>query len=75
VQGKYTIKLFRDGGERAGIERVLVQHHSLATSRALYKAAERNNPDRLVILCDRSRVLARSDQPETTPAAARAVKS
>jgi hypothetical protein len=75
VQGKYTIKLFRDGGERAGIERVLVQHHSLATSRALYKAAERNNPDRLVILCDRSRVLVRSDQPETTPAAARAVKS
>jgi len=39
VQGKYTIELFRDGGERAGIERVLVQHHSLATSRALYKAA------------------------------------
>jgi len=31
VQGKYTIELFHDGGERAGIERVLVQHHSLAT--------------------------------------------
>jgi len=70
VQGKYTIELFRDGGERAGIERVLVHHHSLATSRALYKAAVKNNPDRLVVLCDRSRVLARSDQPETTPATA-----
>jgi hypothetical protein len=47
VRRKYTIELFRDGGERAGIERVLVQHHNLATSRALYKAAVKNNPERL----------------------------
>jgi hypothetical protein len=67
VQGKYTIELFRDGGERAGIERVLVQHHSLATSRALYKAAVKNNPERLVVLRDRSGILERSDRPETTP--------
>jgi hypothetical protein len=67
VQGKYTIELFHDGGERAGIERVLVQHHSLATSRALYKAAIKNNPERLVVLRDRSRILERSDRPETTP--------
>jgi hypothetical protein len=66
VQGKYTIELFRDGGERAGIERVLVLHHSLATSRALYKAAVKNNPERLVVLRDRSRILERSDRPETT---------
>jgi hypothetical protein len=66
VQGKYTIELFRDG-EHAGIERVLVQHHSLATSRALYKAAVKNNPERLVILRDRSRILERSDQLETPP--------
>ena len=67
MQGKYTIELFRDGGEHAGIERVLVQHHNLATSRALYKAAVKNNPERLVILRDRSRILERSDQPETPP--------
>ena len=67
MQGKYTIELFHDGGERAGIERVLVQHHSLATSRALYKAAIKNNPERLVVLRDRSRILERSDRPETTP--------
>jgi hypothetical protein len=67
VQGKYTVELFRDGGEHAGIERVLVQHHSLATSRALYKAAVKNNPERLVILRDWSRILERSDQPETPP--------
>jgi len=75
VQGKYTIELFHDGGERAGIERILVQHYSLATSRALYKAAVKNNPDRLVVLCDRSHILARSDQPEITPPTAPAVKS
>lgn len=67
MQGKYTIELFRDGGERAGIERVLVRHHNLAASRALYKAAVKNNPERLVILRDSSRILARSDQPETMP--------
>ena len=67
MQGKYTIELFRDGGEHAGIERVLVQHHSLATSRALYKAAVKNNPERLVILRDRWQILERSDQPETPP--------
>ena len=65
MQGKYTIELFHD--ERAGIERVLVQHHSLATSHALYKAAVKNNPERLVVLRDRSRILERSDRPETTP--------
>jgi hypothetical protein len=74
VQGKYTIELFRDGGERAGIERVLVQHHSLATSRALYKAAVKNNPGRLVILRDMWKILERSDQPEIQPQAPR-VKS
>ncbi len=68
MRGQYKIELFREGGERAGIERVLVQHHSLAISRALYKAAVKNNPERLVILSDSERTLARSDQPETTPA-------
>ena len=59
------LRLFRDGGEGAGVERTL--NHSLPISYALYKAAIKNNPERLVILCDRSRILARSDQAETTP--------
>ena len=75
MRGKYTIELFGDGGERAGIERVLVQHHNLATSRALYKAAVKNNPERLVILRDRSQILERSDQPETTPPTTPTMKS
>ena len=63
--GKYSIELFREGGEGAGIEAVLVRHDNLAVSRALYKGAVLSHPNRLVMLCDRARVLARSDRPET----------
>jgi hypothetical protein len=67
MEGKYSIDLFRVGGEGAGIEGVLACHDSLAVARSLYKAAVLKHPDRLVILCDRARVLARSDRPETMP--------
>ncbi len=67
MEGKYSIELFRYGGEGAGIEAVLTRHDSLAAARALYRAAILNHPDRLVMLCDKARVLARSDRPETMP--------
>jgi hypothetical protein len=66
-KGKYSIELFRDGGEGAGIEKILVRHDSLSVSRALYKAAVLKTPERLIMLCDRARVLARGDRPETMP--------
>jgi len=62
MEGKYSIELFREGGEGAGIERVLVRHDDLATARALYRWHTLNNPGRLVMLCLRARVLARSDR-------------
>jgi hypothetical protein len=34
----------------------------LSTARALYNTHVKDNPDRLVMLCDRARVLARSDR-------------
>jgi hypothetical protein len=37
MEGKYSIELFRDGGEGAGIEGVLARHDSLATARASIK--------------------------------------
>ncbi len=58
MEGKYSIELFREGGEGADIEGVLVRHDSLAVARALYKAAVPRQPDRLIMLCDRARVLA-----------------
>jgi hypothetical protein len=40
---------------------------SQAENRALYKAAALNCSERLIMLCDKARVLARSDRPETMP--------
>ena len=65
MEGKYSIELFRDGGEGAGIEKILVRHDSLTVAR--YKVAALNCSERLIMLCDRARVSARSDRPETMP--------
>ena len=67
MDGKYSIELFRDGGEGAGIEKILIRHDSLNVARTLYKVAALNCSERLIMLCDRARVLARSDRPETMP--------
>jgi hypothetical protein len=62
MESKYSIVLFRDGGEGAGIERTLARHADIAVGRELYRAHVKDNPGRLVMLCDRARVLARSDR-------------
>ena len=67
MEGKYSIKLFRDGGEGAGIEKILIRHDRLTVARALYKVAALNCSERLIMLCDRARVMARSNRPETMP--------
>ncbi len=67
MTGKYSIELFRDGGEGAGLERVLVRRDDLTTVRALYRTAAFTYPERLIMLCDKARVLARSDRPDTMP--------
>src|SRR5262249_18020769 len=51
----------------SGIEKILVRHDSLTVARALYKVAALNCSERLIMLCDQARVLARSDRPETMP--------
>jgi hypothetical protein len=67
VIGKYTIELCRRGGFAAGVEEIIASDDILTTARALYREAVANNPGRVVLLCDRARVLARSDRPETMP--------
>jgi hypothetical protein len=54
MEGKYSIELFRDGGEGAGIEKILVRHDSLTVARALYKVATLNCSERLITLCESS---------------------
>ena len=50
MEGKYSIELFRDGGEGAGIEKILVRHDSLTVARALYKAAALNRAYWLTVI-------------------------
>lgn len=67
--GKYSIELCRAGGPDAGIEGVITSEDDLTKARALYiyRLASARNPDRVVLLCDRARILARSDRPDSRP--------
>ncbi len=68
VDSRYSINLFCEGGEGAGIERMLDQYLNLAIARAVFKTKIKEYPGRLIMLCDHdARVLARSDRPETIP--------
>jgi hypothetical protein len=66
-EGKYSVELFKEGGEGAGQEEIIDRHDNLTVARAIYRGRVSQYPGRLVMLCDRARVLARSDQPETMP--------
>ena len=61
---KYSIELFKVGGERAGIEEVLDRHADLKVARSIYRDRVEQYPGRLIMLCDGARILARSDRPE-----------
>ena len=65
--GRYTIELFKPGGEGKGVETMLDSDDRLDRARALYRRAVMKHPGRLVMLCERARVLARSDRPDTMP--------
>jgi hypothetical protein len=64
---EYTVELFREGGEGAGVEAELFREERLGVARKLYRATCAKYPRRLVMLCDRARMLARSDRPDTMP--------
>ncbi len=67
IEGKYSVELFKEGGEGAGQEEIVDRHDNLTVARAIYRGRVAQFPGRLVMLCDRARVLARSDRPETMP--------
>ena len=64
LAGRYRIELY---GERAGIVAVIDGDDLLEVARSLYWRAIMNRPNRLGMLCDRARIIAGSDQPETMP--------
>jgi hypothetical protein len=67
IEGKYSVELFKEGGEGAGQEEIIDRHDNLIVARAIYRGRVQQYPGRLVMLCDRARILARSDRPETMP--------
>jgi hypothetical protein len=61
-QDRYWVALFNRGGERTGLQRELAREPRLDAARARYNESVATYPDRLVMLCDRATVLARSDR-------------
>jgi hypothetical protein len=57
---RYSIELFKLGGEGAGIEEILDRHANLETARSIYRSRVEEYPGRLIMLCDHARVLARA---------------
>jgi hypothetical protein len=60
--GRYRIEISSEG-----IIAVVDGDDRLDVARSLYWHTVMNHPNRLVMLCDRASVIARSDQPETMP--------
>ena len=64
---RYSIELFKLGGEGAGIEETFDRHADLKIARSIYRTRVEEYQGRLIMLCDGARVLARSERPETMP--------
>jgi len=65
---RYAVELFRDQSRGSGIEAVLGKESNLKTAFVLYNLMVAHYPGRLIMLCDRARVLARSDHPDAMAA-------
>ncbi len=52
---KYSIELFKPGGEGAGIEEILDRHADLKVARSIYRTRVEQYPGRLIMPCDRKR--------------------
>jgi hypothetical protein len=64
VAGRYLIELCRAGGFMAGAEDVITSDDNLTQANELYWHFVAANPGRVVLLCDRVCVLARSYRPD-----------
>jgi hypothetical protein len=58
TDGRYSVEVIEESG---GVEQILVRENDLDAARALYNFCIAQFPNRLVVLSDRARVLARSD--------------
>jgi hypothetical protein len=63
MKTQYSIELIEWSQEGFTGERILGRESDLDAARALYKFCARQFPNRVIVLADRARVLARSDCP------------
>jgi hypothetical protein len=61
IEGKYSVELVTSSGDGDCLREVLCRHDNLALVRALFKGYVERYSGRLIVLYDRTRVLARSD--------------
>lgn len=61
MKTQYSIELIKEGRDGFLAESILARENNLDTAHALYKFCAAQFPDRLIVLADRARVLARSD--------------
>jgi hypothetical protein len=59
---RYWIALFNDGGESTGVQRELARCDQVQEAWTRYRELAAEYPDRIVMLCDRATVLARTDR-------------
>jgi hypothetical protein len=62
MENRYWVALFKGGGADSGVERELAREDRLDIALARYKQSAAMYPNRLVMLCDRAKVLARTDR-------------
>ncbi len=62
---KYSIEIMNEAS--GSIDHVFGSNNDLTTARGLYRRACLLFPDRIILLRDRARVLARSDRSESIP--------
>jgi len=56
------LSFFKQEGE--GIEQVIDRHADIKVARSIYRTSVEQYPGRLIMLCDGTRVIARSDRPD-----------
>jgi hypothetical protein len=63
MSAQYSIEVIEEGSEKVGVEHILARESDLDAARAFYRFCTRQFPNRIFLLADRARVLARSDYP------------
>lgn len=64
VHAKFTVELCKPGGPSAGVDDVMACGADLMEALAFYRLAVAFNCNRIILLCEHGRILARSDRPD-----------